>query len=181
MPEYQLLSEPPVHCHQQKEASWRKSWWLVSWIKNVKVLRPCSTGWKIRLPRPLKAFSSIADKNKEKNICAKMHPCFNPLANGPVYSVDWIFTFILMRKALMMLVNFLEDLYFQWSCHNPYLPTVSNVLVKFTNSTYGNYSSCSTHFSWIWHRQNVHCAPIFPKTPLCISKDLRCNVLLQRV
>ena len=96
----------------------------------------------------LKASSCIADRNIEKRVGARTHPCLTPfvIANVSETSPPFLtFTIIPVCRLSIMVVNFSWHPYFLSSCHSPVLLTVSNAFVKSTNTIYRG-RSCSMHF-----------------------------------
>ncbi|KAK2153420.1 hypothetical protein NP493_2314g00003 [Ridgeia piscesae] len=88
-----------------------------------------------------KASSSIADRKKEKSVGETSPPTVT-FAIIPVYT------------ASIIVVNFSGHPYFHSSLHSPVLPTVSNALLKSTNTIYSG-RSCSLHLSCSGRRQNI--------------------------
>ena len=72
-------------------------------------------------------------------------------------------------RASIIVVNFCGRTYFFSSCHSPALPTVSNALLKSTNTMY-SIRSCSLHFSCSCRRQNITFTVLrLPLKPHCVS------------
>ena len=120
----------------------------------------------------LKASSSIADKNMEKSVGARTHPCLTPfvIENVSETSPPFLtFTIIPVCRLSIRVVNFSGHPYFLSSCNSPVLPTVSNAFVKSTNTIYRG-RSCSMHFSWSCRRQKIMSTVLlFERKPHCVS------------
>ena len=66
-------------------------------------------------------------------------------------------------------MNFSGQPYLFSSCHNPVLPTVSNALLKSTNTIYSG-RSCAMQFSCSCRRQNIIAMVLrLPLKPHCVS------------
>ena len=79
------------------------------------------------------------------------------------------FAIIPVCRASIIVVNFSGHPYFISSCHSPVLPTVSNALLKSTNTMYSG-RSCSMHFSGNYQRQNIISTVLWlPLKPHCVS------------
>ena len=79
------------------------------------------------------------------------------------------FAIIPVCRASIIVVNFSGHPYFLSSCHSLVLPTVSNALLKSTNTMYSG-RSCSMHFSCSCRRQNIISTVLrLPQKPHCVS------------
>ena len=120
----------------------------------------------------LKASSSIADRNIEKNVGASTHPFLTPfvIANVSETSPPFLtFTIIPVCRLSIMVMNFSGHPYFLSSCHSPVLPTVSNAFVMSTNTIYRG-RSCSMQFSWSCRRQKIMSTVLlFERKSHCVS------------
>ena len=104
-----------------------------------------------------KASSSIADRKMEKSVGASTQPCltqFVTLNDSETSPPTLTFAIIPVCIASIIVVNFSGQPYFSSSCHSPVLPTVSNALLKSTNTMYSG-QSCSMHLSCSCCRQNI--------------------------
>ena len=120
-----------------------------------------------------KASSSIADRKMEKSVGASTQPCLTPFVTLNVSETPppptLIFAIIPVCRASIIVVNFSGHPYFLSSCHSPVLRTVSNALLKSTNTMYSG-QSCSMHFSCSCRRLNIKSAVLqFPLKPYCVS------------
>ena len=116
--------------------------------------------------------SSIADREMEKSVGASTQPCLTPfvtLNDFETSSPTLTFAIIPVCSASIIVVNFSGQPYFLSSCHSPVLPTVSNALLKSTNTRYSG-RSCSMHFSCSCRRQNIISTVLrLPLKPHCVS------------
>ena len=116
------------------------------------------------MPSPMsrKALSSIADRKMEKSVGASTQPCLTPFVtlNDPETSpLTFTVAIIPVCSASIIVVN---------CCHSPVLPTVSNALLKSTNTMYSG-RSCSMHFSCSCRRQNIISTVLrLPLKPHCV-------------
>ena len=79
------------------------------------------------------------------------------------------FAIIPVCRASTIFVNFSGYPYFLSSCHGPVLSTVSNTLLKSTNTMYSG-RSCSLHLSCSCRRQNIISTVLrLPLKPHCVS------------
>ena len=119
-----------------------------------------------------KASSSIADRNMEKSMGASTHPCLTPfvrLHDSETSPPTLIFAIIPVCRASIIVVNLSGQPYFLSSCHSPVLPTVSNALLKSTNTMYSG-RSCSIYFSCSCQKQNIISTVLrLPLMPHCVS------------
>ncbi|KAK2165255.1 hypothetical protein NP493_1376g01049 [Ridgeia piscesae] len=107
----------------------------------------------------LKASSSFVYRKMEKSDSETSPPTLT-------------FAIIPVCRASIIIVNFSGHPYFVSSCHNPVLPTVSNALLKSTNTMYSG-RSCSMHFSCSYQRQNIISMVLrFPLKPHCILSSV---------
>ena len=93
----------------------------------------------------------------EKSVGASTQPCLTPfvtLNDSNTSPQTLMFASIPVCRASIIVVNFSGHPYFLSSCHSPVLPTVSNALLKSTNTMY-SYRSCSMHFSCICWKENI--------------------------
>ena len=126
------------------------------------------------MPSPMsrKASSSIADRKMEKSAGASTQPCltsFVTLNDSETSPPTLTFAIIPVCSASIIVVNFSGQPYFLSSCHSPVLPTVSNALLKSTNTIYSG-RSCSMHFSCSCRRQNIIPTVLrLPLKPHCVS------------
>ena len=84
-------------------------------------------------------------------------PCLTPfviLNDSETSSLTLTFAIIPVYRASIIVVNFSGHPYFLSSCHSLFLPTVSNALLKSTNTMYSG-RSCSMHFSCSCWRENI--------------------------
>ncbi|KAK2167436.1 hypothetical protein NP493_1272g00032 [Ridgeia piscesae] len=101
------------------------------------------------------ASSSIADRKMEKSVGASTQPRLTP-------------AIIPICRASIVVVNFSGHPYFLSSCHTPVQLTVTNALLKSTNTMHNGRSS-SMHFSCNCRRQNIISTVLrLPLKPLCI-------------
>ena len=104
-----------------------------------------------------KASSSIAYRKMKKCVGACTQPCLNPfvaLTESETSPPTLAFAIIPVYRVSTILVNFSGYAYFLSSCHSPVLPTLSNALLKSTNTMYSG-RSCLTQLSCSCRRQNV--------------------------
>ena len=126
------------------------------------------------MPSPMsrKALSSIADRKMEKSVGASTQPCLTPfvtLNDSETSPPTLTVAIIPVCSASIIVVNFSGQPYFFSSCHSPVLPTVSNALLKSTNTMYSG-RSCSMHFSCSCRRQNIISTVLrLPLKPHCVS------------
>ena len=126
------------------------------------------------MPSPMswKASSSIADRKMEKSVGASTQPCLIPfvtLNDSETSPPTLTFAIIPVCSASIIVVNFSGQPYFLSSCHSPVLPTVSNALLKSTNTMYSGWP-CSMHFSCSCRRQNIISTVLrLPLKPHCVS------------
>ena len=108
----------------------------------------------------------------EKSVGASTQPCLTPfvtLNDFETYPPTLIFAIIPICIASIFVVNFSGHPYFLSSCHRPVLPTVSNALLKSTDTMYSG-RSCSMYFSCSCRRQNIISTVLrFPLKPHCVS------------
>ena len=107
-------------------------------------------------------------------VSARTQPCFTPLTMGKepersLFNLTW--PRWSLCSWITMLRNFVEQ---QPRCsmiiHNPFLLTVSDALVRSTNTTYSPFF-CSLHFSWTCLRMNTMLAllPLLAHNPHWVS------------
>ena len=103
---------------------------------------------------------------------ASTYPCLTPfvtLNDSETSPQTLTFAIIPVCSASIIVVNFSGHPYFLSSCHSPVLPTVSNALLKSTNTIYSG-RSCSMHFSCSCRRQNIiSTVPRLPLKPHSVS------------
>ena len=103
---------------------------------------------------------------------ASTQPCVTPFVtlNDSETSLPTLtFAIIPVCSASIIVVNFSRQPYFLRSCHSSVLPTVSNALLKSTNTMYSD-RSCSMHFSCSCRRQNIISTVLrLPLKPHCVS------------
>ena len=99
-------------------------------------------------------------------------PCLTPfvtLNDSETSPPTLTFAIILVCRASIIVVNFSGHPYFLSNFHSPVHPTVSNTLLKSTNTTYSG-RSCSVHFSCSCRRQNIISTMLrLPLKPHCVS------------
>ncbi|KAK2172389.1 hypothetical protein NP493_966g00002 [Ridgeia piscesae] len=106
-----------------------------------------------------KASSSIADRKMEKSDSDTSPPTL-------------AFAIIPVCSASIIIVNFSWHPYILSSCHSPVVPTISNALLKSTNTMYSG-QSCSMHFSCSCRRQNIMSTVLWlPLKPHCIVSSV---------
>ena len=134
-----------------------------------------------------KASWSIADRKTEKSMAASIQPYLTPfvtLNDSEISPPTLTFAIIPVCRASIIVMNFSGHPYFLSSCHSPVLPTVSNALLKLTNTMYSG-RSCSMHVSCSCQRQNIISTMLqLPLKPHCPQNNLWCYVvdsLLRRI
>ena len=120
----------------------------------------------------LKALSSIVDRKIEKSVWASTQPCLTPFVtmnDSDTSPPKLTFAIIPVCIALIIVANFSGQPYFLSSCHILALPTVSNALLKSTNTM------CSRR-AWVMHflcncwRPNIISMVLrLPLKPHCVS------------
>ena len=99
-------------------------------------------------------------------------PCLTPFVtpnDSETSSPTLTFAIIPVCSASISVVNLSGQPYFLSSCHSPVLPTVSNALLKSTNTMY-NGRSCSMHLSCNCRRPNIISTVLrLPLMPQCVS------------
>ena len=114
-------------------------------------------------PTSLNALSSIADRKMGKSVGASTQLCFT--LNDSETSLPTLTLAIFQ----IIIVNFSGQPYFLSGCHSPVLSTVSNALLKSTNTMYSG-RSCSMHFSYSCRRQNIISTVLLLRLkPHCVS------------
>ena len=129
------------------------------------------SGLYVPSPMSRKALSSIGDRKMEKSMGARTQPFLTPfvtLNDSETSPPTLTFAIILVSSASIIVVNFSGQPYFLSSCHSPVLPTVSNALLKSTNTMYSG-RSCSMHFSCSCRRQNISTVLRLPLKPHYVS------------
>ena len=112
---------------------------------------------------------------------ANTQPCLTPVVtmnNSETSPPTLTIAIILVCRASNIGVNFSGHTYFLSSCHSPVIPTVSNTLLKSTNTMYSG-RSCSMHFSWSSRRQNkyhINGVPVTSEATWCLRNYLWCYV-----
>ena len=103
-----------------------------------------------------KDSSRIADRKMEKSVWASTQHCLTPFVTLHDFETSAILTFAIIPvcRGLIIVVNASGQPYFLSSCHSPILPTLSNALLKLTNTMYSG-RSCSLHLSCSVCRQFV--------------------------
>ena len=108
----------------------------------------------------------------EKGVGASTQPCLTPfvtLNDSETYPPTLTFAITPVCSASIIVVNFSGQPYFISSCHSPVLPTVSNALLKSTNTMHSD-RSCSMHFCCSYRRQNIISKVLrLPLKPHCVS------------
>ena len=103
---------------------------------------------------------------------ASTHPCLTPfvtLNDSETSPQTLTVAIISVCSASIIVVHFSGQPYFFSSCHSPVLPTVSNALLKSTNTMYSG-RSCSIHFSCSYRRQSIISTVLrLPLKPYCVS------------
>ena len=127
-----------------------------------------------------KASSSIADRKMENSVGASIQPCLTPfvtLNDSETPPPTLTFAITPVCSVSIIVVKFSGHPYFLSSCYSPVLPTVSNALLKSTNTMYSS-RSCSMHFFCICRRNkyHIHGAPVTSEATLCLRNYLWCYV-----
>ena len=119
-----------------------------------------------------KASSSIVDRKMETSVGASTQPCLTPfvtLNDSETSHPTLTFAIIPVCSASNIVVNFSGQPYFLSRCLIPVIPTVSNALLKSTNTMYTG-RSYSMHVSCRCRRQNVISTVLrLPLKPHCVS------------
>ena len=104
----------------------------------------------------------------EKSVAATAQNCLTPFVTLND-SETQTFTIIPVCRAPIIVLNLSGHPYFLSSCHSLVFPTVSNALLKSTNTMYSG-RSCSRHFSCSYRRQNIISTVFWlPQKPHCVS------------
>ena len=110
----------------------------------------------------LKTSSNIADRKVDMGVGVSTQPCLTP--------------FVTLNDSET--VKFPGHPYFLSSCHSLVLPTVSNALLKSTNTMNSGWS-CSMHLSCICRRQHITSTVLWLHLkPHCVSGTTSCVVLV---
>ena len=109
---------------------------------------------------------------KASSSIASTQPCltsFVTLNDSETSPQTLTFAIIPVCRASIIVGNFSGHPHFLSSCHSPVFPTVSNALLKVTNTMYSG-RACSMHFSCNCRRQNIiSTVPRLPLKPHCVS------------
>ena len=119
------------------------------------------------------ASSNIADRKMEKSVgAASTHPrmtAFVTLNDYETSAPTLTFGIVPVCRSSLIVMIFSGHPYYLSSCHTSVLPTVSNALLKSTNTLYSG-RSCSMHFSYSCRRQNITSRMLrVPLKPHCVS------------
>ena len=110
---------------------------------------------------------------------ASTQPCLTPFMtlNDSKTSLPTLtFAIIPVCSALIIVVNFSGHAYFLSSCHSPVIPTVSNALLKSTN-TCVQWSVLLNALFCSCRRQNIISMVLWlPLKPHCVSGQLHCII-----